>query len=272
MKSNNSEIKSLVKDIVVSAKNTFSKNDIAVYIMGSLARGGFSEVSSDIDLGIVLNGSLDNVGAKIKRILSTAHENYPSVKNNISVFWGSIESINGVIDAGRYPPFDRLDLIDHALLLSGKDIRKMLVRPTKKELEIASASFSLGYLGNQERIEEFHNCERIVEKGVVYVTKTILFPARFIYLEKTGKIAGNDVSYQYYLNNFSGSDAKLIEHGYFWRLKSLPEELDIVTELLKNGLVILYSNFIDIYLKSMDSYGEYALKNELTQWRNNITS
>jgi hypothetical protein len=185
---------------------------------------------------------------------------------------GSIESINGVINAGRYPPFDRLDLIDHALLLSGKDIRVMLVRLTKKELEIASTLFSLDYLGNQERIEEFKNCERIAEKGVVYVTKTILFPARFIYLERTGKFAGNDASYQYYLDNFRGTDADLNEHGYFWRLNSLPNELDMVTKHLNNGLIILYTNFIDINLKSMESYSEDNLKSKLVKWKDNITN
>lgn len=271
METNNSEIKSLVNFIVASAKDAFNKHDISVFIMGSLARGGFSEISSDIDLGIILNDSLDDAKVKINHILSTAHKNYPSVKNNISIFWGSIDSINGVVDAGRYPPFDRLDLIDHGVLLSGKDVRGTLVRPTKKELEIASTLFSLDYLGNQERIEEFHNCERIAEKGVVYVTKTILFPARFIYLERTGEIAGNDVSCQYYLDNFKGADVDLIDRGYFWRHNSLPKELDMVMDHLNKGLIILYTNFIDVYLKCMESYGEHTLKSKLVMWKDNIT-
>lgn len=272
METNKSEIKSLVNFIVVSAKDTFNKHGISVYIMGSLARGGFSEISSDIDIGIILNDSLNDVSININHILSTARKNYPSVKNNISIFWGSIDSINGVIDAGRYPPFDRLDLIDHGLLLSGKDIKGMLVRPTKKELEIASTLFALDYLGNQERIAEFNNCEHIAKKGVVYVTKTILFPARFIYLERTGEIAGNDVSYQYYLDNFKGADAELIDLGYFWRHNSLPKELNMVTEHLNKGLIRLYTNFIDIYVKSMESYSEHNLKRKLTNWKKNITN
>ena len=138
MKTNNSEIKSLVNFIVASAKDVFNKHDISLYIMGSLARGGFSEISSDIDLGIIFNGSLNDVSVRINRILFTTRKNYPSVKNNISIFWGSIDSLNGVIVAGRYPPFDRLDLIEHGLLLCGTDVKGMLVRPTKKELEIAS--------------------------------------------------------------------------------------------------------------------------------------
>lgn len=83
-------------------------------------------------------------------------------------------------------------------------MRDQLIRPTQEELEIASAEFSIDYLGNEERISEFLNCELITKKGAVYVTKTVLFPARFLYLANTGKIAGNDVSYQYYIDNFLG--------------------------------------------------------------------
>jgi len=272
MKTNNTEIKSLIDHIVLCANNVFKEHGASVYIMGSLARGGFSEIASDIDLGIILNGSLDGAEEKIKSILSEANESFPSVTNNLSIFWGSIESINGVIEAGRYPPFDRLDLIDHALLLSGQDNREMLVRPTKKELEIASCTFSLNYLAGQERIEEFHNCQRIAKKGVVYITKTILFPARFIFLERTGKIAGNEDSCRYYMSNFKGPDAELIKNGYHWRFNSLPKDINIVTDYLKKGLTLLYINYINIYVERMELYKEISIKNKLIQWRNKISA
>jgi Nucleotidyltransferase domain len=273
VKTENQNIKSLVNDISIAAQESFGDRCTAVYIMGSLARGGFSEIASDIDIGIILSSApQEGDSTTINAMQAAAIENHSAVKNNVSIFWGSIESINGVVDAGRYPPFDRLDLIDHALLLSGTDIREKLVKPTKKELEIASAEFSLSYLGNKERIHEFLNCELISNKGVVYCTKTILFPARFIYLEKTGKIAGNDVSYQYYIDNFSGSDADLVSSGYQWRLSSLPQDLNLVTKLLNRGLTELYRKFIDIYVARMDLYEEHELKAKLIEWRQNITT
>ena len=126
--------------------------------MGSLARGGFSEVASDIDMGIILSGTLqEDDPSTIEKIQTNVAKNYPQINNNVSIFWGTIESINGAVDAGRYPPFDRLDLIDHALLLSGSEVRDQLIKPTKEELEIASAEFSIDYLGSNERINEFKN-------------------------------------------------------------------------------------------------------------------
>ncbi len=272
MKTNNQEIISLVNEISLSAQEILGDRCMSVYVMGSLARGGFSEVTSDIDMGIILSGKpQEDDSSTIDKIQTNVVKNHPQIKNIVSIFWGTIESINGVVDAGRYPPFDRLDLIDHALLLSGADVRDQLIRPTKKELEIASAEFSIDYLGNKERVNEFLNCELITNKGAVYVTKTILFPARFIYLEKTGEIAGNDVSYQYYIDNFSGSDAELVDSGYQWRLNSLPENLDSVTEKIDKGLAKLYQNFIDTYIERMASYGEDELKSKLIQWKKNIT-
>ena len=272
MQTSNQNIVALVNDVSFLAQQVFKQRFSSAYLMGSLARGGFSEVASDIDIGIILK-ELDAADSENMDLIQTRTANkFSSVKNNLSIFWGSIESINCKVDAGRYPPFDRLDLIENALLLSGEEIRSNLRKPSKKELEIAGAQLALSYLGSNERIDEFLNCERISDKGVVYVTKTILFPARFIYLQRTAEIAGNEASYQYYIENFSGEDARLVQQGYQWRLDGLPEDLSVVNSQLSKGLVKLYCNFIDIYIVQMDSYHEYEIKSKLEQWKQAITA
>ncbi len=273
MQTTNQDIQSLVSHISDSAEQVFSGRSVAVYLMGSLARGGFSELASDIDLGIVVAGPLqEGDDFAIADIQVRALAEYPRVNNNVSIFWGSVESINGVVDAGRYPPFDRLDLIDHALLLAGTDIRGQLVKPSQQELEVAGAEFALDYLASEQRLQEFFDCGRIAQQGVVYVTKTILFPARFIYLVDSGLIAGNEASYLHYVEQFSGVDAALVEAGYQWRLQSLPEDLDEVTERLNQGLSALYHQFIDIYCRRMWAYGELDLEAKLLEWKKNISS
>lgn len=273
VKTTNYKIRSLVNDIAYTAQITFRDRCVAVYVMGSLARGGFSENASDIDIGIILDDPLFKNDAQcIQKIQSDASEKHSSVKNQVSIFWGSLTSINGINDAGRYPPFDRLDLIDHALLLIGEDVRAKLQRPSKKELEIAGAEFALEYLGSKEAIEELFDYETIIQKGSAHVSKTVLFPARFIYLEETGEIAGNDVSYQYYIDHFSGPDADLVKHGYQWRFDSLPDDVTQVSELLRNGLGNLYLRFIDIYVQQMDLYEEEDLKIKLMKWKESMTS
>ena len=68
MKTNNTEIISIVNHMVASVNDIFNKHDVSVYIMGSLARGGFSKIASDIDLGIILKGSLDGAKEKARKL------------------------------------------------------------------------------------------------------------------------------------------------------------------------------------------------------------
>jgi hypothetical protein len=74
----------------------------------------------------------------------------------------------------------------------------------------------------------------------------------------------------YYQNNYKGPDAELIKKGYHWRLNSLPEDLNIVTDYLQKGLPSLYTNYINIYIQRMEQYEEIELRNKLIQWRNKI--
>ena len=106
-KTNNEKIRSLAHDVALSAQSVFQERCTAVYIMGSLARGGFSEIASDIDIGIILEGPLRSEdGDNIDKALSTALERNASVKNNVSIFWGSVDSINEVTDGGHMVPHE----------------------------------------------------------------------------------------------------------------------------------------------------------------------
>ena len=269
METDNQAVQSLVNHISHAAFEAFGKRCIAVYLMGSLARGGFSELTSDIDVGIILCEELENGDElKIHRIINESTREHASVHNKVSIFWGNVASINGDQDGGRYPPFDRLDLIEHALLIEGVEIRDQLIRPSQASLEIEGAKFAIDYLGNEERMAEFFDCQRIVEKGSVYVTKTVLFPARFIYLHRTNNIAGNDVSYQYFIEHFSGDACNLLAMAYQWRLGSVPESMALMVEQLQKGLVPLYLTFIDIYIDVMGGhYGEESLVLKLKEWK-----
>ena len=170
MKTTNIKIIQLVNEIASTTCFTFGDRCTAVYVMGSLARGDFSESASDIDIGIVLKDPLlDSDLQFIEQIETDALQKHHAVKNQVSIFWGSIDSLNGIHDFGRYPPFDRLDLIDHALLLAGEDVRAKLLKPSKQELMIAGAEFALDYLGSKESIDEFFDYESFVRKGPVHI-------------------------------------------------------------------------------------------------------
>ena len=270
MKTRNEKVKAVVSAVREAAPAAFGERCVAVYVMGSLARGGFSEAASDIDIGIMLRDPLEPTdAAAIDAIANRAREREPELPNRISIFWGSVESLNNETKGGRYPPFDRLDLIDHALLLYGEDTRDQLVRPQQRELMVAGAAFALGYLATEERIAEFRCVERIADRGIVHLTKTILFPARFIYLERTGEVAGNDESCRYFVDHFEGPDADLVQSAFDWRSDPLPTQLEIV-HLLRAGLSPLYRRFLEIYVPRLEEYEETELAAKLTDWRERL--
>ena len=272
METKSAEIISLVNSAKQILIDTFDDRCIAIYIMGSLARGGFSERVSDIDIGIILAGDLETQdGDRIDNIQKSVMEKHSLVCNRLSIFWGSVDSLNGAASTGRYPPFDRLDLIDHGLILAGTDIRDKLVRPSHKELEIASAKFALGFLGDQTRINDLRNPSQIVEKGVLYVTKFVLFPPRFIYLAETGHVAGNEESVKFYAVRYNGMDAELVRCAFAWRMNGLPDNLSKVSEALSSGLGNLYCRFIDTYIERMRPYQEDELESRLMDWKAQIS-
>ena len=265
-------VKAVVRSVHEEAAAAFGGRCVAVYLMGSLARGGFSEAASDIDLGVVLAGPLEaRDGDRIAGIAGRARQSGRAVPNAVSMFWGSVESLNGLAPGGRFPPFDRLDLIDSGLLLHGADVRSELLRPDQRELVVAGAVFALDKLRNDDRLAEFDDVERIVAQGLVHLTKTVLFPARLIYLERTGRVAGNDLSAEYYRDRFDGPDAELVGHAMRWRSEPLPPVAEI-GELLEQGLVPLYTHFLDVYATNLEADSEVELAAKLRSWRGALTS
>lgn len=254
------------------AQSAFKERFVSSYLMGSLARGGFSAIASDIDCGIIIKSPLSNADQDIIGSISKEIEKYKGdLTIHVSIFWGSIRSINGEEDGGRYPPFDRFDLISHAKLIAGDDVRQFLHTPTQKELEIASMAFALRRFAKEGGIDDFKKPSRILKKGVVEITKTVLWPVRFIYILRTGKIAGNDVSVKYFRDNFSGHVVGLVSEAYKWRSVRLPPDKEVL-ELLENSLVPLYEICINIYVKRLEEYGEKDLVEEINLWLNKITS
>jgi hypothetical protein len=260
----------LLSDFISIADDILGEHRLAIYLMGSLARGGFSESVSDIDLGIIVYKIDSTTETYIADIVSLVKQKHPTINNKISVFWGTIDSINKSSDSGRYPPFDRLDLIDHAQLIKGKEIRNQLIKPSQIELEMGCCEFALQYLSSPARLAMFNHGSSLLNQGTTPLTKAILFPARFIYLARSNQLSTNEASAQYYVNNFSGNDALLVEKGYEWRMGNMPESQDQIITLIDNGILSLYNNFLDIYITKQYFYNNTELAKKLVYLKRKI--
>ena len=122
----NKEVDILVNSIGDLSEHYLADRFEAFYKIGSLAHGGFSDVS-DIDCALILKDEIIQEDlSKIRKLL----EEISKLSDNISLFWGSISSINSR-EGGRFPPIDIVDLAEYGILLKGKDIKEKIKKPNK---------------------------------------------------------------------------------------------------------------------------------------------
>jgi hypothetical protein len=108
---------------------------IAGYALGSLAHGGFSPLVSDVDLGLILQDPLRATDRMtINKVARSIRAGGSALHERLSVFWGTPSSLQGLGRGGRFPPLDRLDLLDYGRLLTGRDARSSVARPDQPEL------------------------------------------------------------------------------------------------------------------------------------------
>ena len=118
---------------------------VAAYALGSLAHGGFSELVSDIDLGLIISDPPLPADASMIQVVADAEKSKGSaLHERLSVFWGTPATLRGEREGGRFPALDRLDLIENGRLLAGADdARAGLPRPGVRELIVTGAEFAL---------------------------------------------------------------------------------------------------------------------------------
>jgi predicted nucleotidyltransferase len=83
---------------------------LAAYALGSLAHGGFSELVSDIDVGLIVGDPpLPEDASTIQEVADAEKSKGSALHARLSVFWGTPETLRGERVGGRFPALDRLD-------------------------------------------------------------------------------------------------------------------------------------------------------------------
>jgi hypothetical protein len=257
---------------------------IAGYALGSLAHGGFSSLVSDVDLGLILQDPLR------ARDRLTVHQVARSVKaggsaldKRLSVFWGTPATLRGPDRGGRFPPLDRLDLLEYGRLLTGSDARSAVARPGRAELLVAGAEFAVGYLGGPATLpgrargwarlrfrddgvlNDIRSPARLVSRGPRRMTKIVLFPVRFLFTAETGQVGTNTLAAEHYLASASAPATTLVAAALGWRLE--PPAGDEATTLLSRELIPLYAYYIDDHIARLRALNRHRLAGRFQRWR-----
>jgi hypothetical protein len=257
---------------------------IAAYALGSLAHGGFSPLVSDVDLGVVLD---DPFRIKdrftVRGVASAVRAGGSPLHQRLSVFWGTPSTLRGAVSGGRFPPLDRLDLLEYGRLLAGTDARDGVARPGRTELLVAGAQFALGTLGGDpapgdrvkrlvmrdkrgdDPVREVRTPALLASRGPRRVTKVVLFPVRFLFTAATGRVGTNALAAEHYLASPDAPAADLVAAAVAWRTEAPAE--DAAAELLGHELVPLYLHYIDDHIARLDDAGHPRLADRFRRWR-----
>lgn len=240
---------------------------VAAYVLGSLAHGGFSAVS-DVDLGLVLADPLLRTDSEgVSRLAQLVKATSKPFADRLSVFWGSVATLSGGKEGGRFPPLDRLDLLTYGRLLTGSDVHGELRAPTRKELVLAGAQFALSRLGTDAVVAKLKDPQALLRSDAQTLTKLILFPVRFLFTARTGEVGRNDAAVAHFASPQNSAATTLARLALSWR-NNAPSSSDAAAiEAIGAGAVPLYHEFLRDHERRLRDYDRADLADAFGKWR-----
>jgi hypothetical protein len=256
----------VLADAAAAFARALSNRLIAVFALGSLAHGG-----SDAD-------AIESVAAEVRDRGTELHK-------RLSVFWATLSTLERGTEGGRFPPLDRLDLIEHGRLLVGHDPRENMTRPSRADVFLVGAEFALDFLagevsvrapastrlgsmspGDDSVTKQLRDPALLLAQGPRRLTKLVLFPVRFLFTAETGQVGTNALAVEHYLADPEAPAKQLIDAALGWRL-SAPASTDEVVTLLGQGLIPLYRYFIDDHRQRLVKMGRGDLAERYERWQ-----
>lgn len=197
-----SDITHYVARVADHFSSTLGSVLVEIYKLGSLAHGGFSNIYSDIDVGLLLNS--DRPPERMSELIGEAKLLDAKYGKKLSVFWGNPE-----FRWGRLPNLDRLDLLDHGVpLLTGH--RAEFPRPAKDEIrDELLRSIEKSW---KPKLPELSGLTELAPENRKPYIRAILYAARLIYSWDNLAMDSNDRAVEYlHQVQPSGLDLKPID-------------------------------------------------------------
>ena len=183
-------------------------------------------------------------------------------------YFGAHQSLSPVAPTGgRFPPLDRLCLLEHGRLLEGNDVRNGLAPPNEAELLIAGARFALDALAD-DVVARARQPNRLVAGGMRWTTKIVLFPVRFLFTAETALEGTNEVAVQHYSDLSGAPGTALVRAAFDWRTN--PPDADHALAMLTNDFVPLYVYYLTDHIRRLESIGESELAGAFRDWRSRL--
>lgn len=174
---------------VAQARAALGERLVGAYVVGSLAHGGFAPDVSDVD-GVLIVDRSDAASADAIRAIAVDG----SLGERLSLFWGDWATFGAPApETTRLPPIVRLDLLRFGVPLHGGPVPPGLPVPTPDDLLAETVAFAAQRLAAPPP-----DPAALVASGRRPLTKTILFPVRFLATACAGLAGSNDEAVAWY--------------------------------------------------------------------------
>jgi len=245
----------VIADTVQAAQAVLGAEIEAIFTLGSLAHGGFAPLVSDVDVAIIVAATVPSTAEQMARVQSLVVEKGSSpLSGRLSVFWADWHAVRtGDGGHSRLGPVDRLDLLDSGLLLLGSDLREPSVRPSHQELVVMSADHILNKF-TDAYLERLRDTRALLAGGPRAVTKAILFPVRFMYTLRTGRIGLNDNSARWYAAEDLPGGALALK-ALEWRNDGIADA-ELADQMLGAELDAIHDQCFSGYASELEDLGE----------------
>src|SRR6516162_994244 len=172
----------LLERLASSYRAQLGERSSGAFLIGSLAQGGFSHRYSDTDQALVTEHGFAT--PTLATLRSLAAERDAALGQKLSLFWSDRH-----FTSGRFPPLDRADYLDHAMVLTERE-RIRPAPPTRDEIRLylKGAPFA-NWMENADRFAAMDVLTPSDHKAFI---RTLLYPARLVYSWTTGRMGSND--------------------------------------------------------------------------------
>ncbi len=191
-----------IKRAVGVLEQELGHNLAGVYMIGSLAHGGFSEQYSDIDLAVIVRNSVLDLAGVIEKCRLLDRSWGP----RLSVFWGDAR-----FAGGRFPILDQVDFCDHRIVVVEHE-KPPSLRPGLPQVRAYLLGHPIDYW--REKTEYFSTVHELRREDEKEFVRCLLYPARLVYTWTTGALTSNDDAVTFLAGHEPpGLDLDLVDRG-----------------------------------------------------------